>query len=249
MRPLLMMLVLLASAPASAQPPAALPRWATPEANLYWPLKQARMDAYRAGDRAFFEALLAEDFVSVGPDGRRVGRSAYLDGEFGTAPGGHGLRPETLVSDFTARRTGDAIVLNYEERVTTEVGGNPFTEHLRRLDVYVLQQRRWRLLTMTAVRVPEAPRAIAMPVGALAAYAGRYGFGPNLVSTVRVENGRLIEQTSGQQAGELLPVGPDLFYAPPDMEARVMFERDASGRVVAQIYRSGTQSLRAPRLD
>lgn len=238
--------LLLVPTPASAEP---APRWPTAEANLYWPLKQARINAYRAGNRAFFEALLAEDFVTIGPDGRRVGRMAYLDGEFGTAAGGHGLRPETLVSDFTARRTGAAIVLSYEESVTTNVGGNAFTEHLRRLDVYVRERGRWRLLTMTAVRVPEVPAPVAMSAAQLASYVGAYRFGPDLVSTIRLEDGHLIEQTTGQQPTELLPVGPGLFYAPPDMEARVEFERDAAGRVTAQIYRSGNQRLRGPRID
>jgi hypothetical protein len=248
MRPLLLALALLLPVPVPGQPPAAPPRRGTSEADLYWPLKQARIRAYREGDRAFFEDLLAEDFVTIGPDGRTVGRAEYLDSEFGTS-GGHGLRPETEVADFSARRTGDTLVLSYEERIRSTIGGQSFTEHLRRLDVYVRQQGRWRLLTMTAVRVPEAPPVIALGADQLAAFAGRYIFGPNLISTVRVESGRLIEQTSGQQAGELLPVGPDLFYAPPEVEARILFERDASGRVVAQIYRSGAQSLRAPRLD
>lgn len=248
MSPLLLALALLAPAPVAAQPRSAPPRWETAEANLYWPLKAARIRAYREGDRAYFERLLAADFVTVGPDGRRVGRAQYLDSEFGSA-GGHGLRPETEVSDFSARRTGDVLVLSYEERIRTDVGGQGFSEHLRRLDVYVRQQGRWRLLTMTAVRVPEAPPVIALPAEALAAYAGRYAFASNLISTIRVENGRLIEQTTGQQASELLPVGPDLFYAPPDLEARVMFERDSNGRVTAQIYRSGAQTLRAPRRD
>jgi hypothetical protein len=230
-----------------AQP--AAPRWPTPEANLYWPLKQARIAAYREGNRAFFEALLADDFVTVGPDGRRVGRAHYLDVEFGTATGGHGLRPETEVSDFSARRTGDTVVLSYEERIRTDVGGQAFVEHLRRLDVYVRERGRWRLLTMTAVRVPEAPPVIAMPVEQLQAYAGTYRFGPNLLSTVRVEDGRLVEQTTAQQPTSLLPVGPDLFYAPPDVEARIAFERDATGRVVAQVYRAGAQVVRAPRQD
>jgi hypothetical protein len=246
MWPLLLGLALLAqtvSAPPPPQPGTAV------RVNPYWPLKQARIQAYREGNRAFFETLLAADFVTIGPDGRRVGRAQYLDSEFGTTPGGHGLRPETEVSEFTAARTGNTLVMTYREAIRTDVGGQPFTEQLRRLDVYVLQQGRWRLLTMTAVRIPEAPWVVALPAEALGAYAGRYAFGPNLVSTVRVSNGRLLEQTTGQQEGELLPVGPDLFYAPPDVEARIAFERDASGRVVAQVYRSGPQALRGLRLD
>jgi len=42
-----------------------------------------------------------------------------------------------------------------------------------------------------------------------------------------------------------MPDDLEVIYAPPNVEARVAFERDASGRVAAQIYRSGQQALRA----
>ena len=68
-----------------------------------------------------------------------------------------------------------------------------------------------------------------------------------MVSAVRLEGGRLTEQTSGQQKVELIPIGPDLFYAPPDLEARVSFERDGAGRIVAQVYKTGSQTFRGAR--
>lgn len=246
MRRLLLVLVLSSCVPAPAQAPPA--RWSTPEANRYWSLKEARIEAYRKGDRSYFERLLADNFVTVDPGGRRLTRAQYLDAEFGSGDQPSRLAPETEVADFQAARTGTTLVLTYEEWIRTRVGGQPFAEHLRRLDVYALVRGRWRLQTMTAVRIPEAPATIAMSAAQLAQYAGTYAFAPGLDSTVRLENGRLHEKTTGQQPTELLPIGPDLFYAPPDLEARVAFERDAEGRVVAQVYRSGSQVLRAPRV-
>jgi hypothetical protein len=222
-------------------------RWASAEANLYWPLKEARIRAYRERDRAFFERLLAANFVSLAPDGRRVGRDEYLEGEFG---GDAAARPkvETTVEDFTAVRNGAVVVLAYKETERSAVGANTFEVHLGRLDVYVRVKGRWQLQTMTAVRLPEAPVRIDVPAAKLAAYEGRYAFASDVVSVVRVEGARLLEQTTGNPESELVPIGPDLFYAPPDLEARVSFERDAAGRVVAQIYRSGSQVLRAPKV-
>lgn len=213
----------------------------------YFYLKQERIRAYRDGDRAYFEKLLADDFLSLSPSGRRVTKQDYLAAEFGEGQR-EALRTETEVGDFEAMRTGDTLVLSYEEWEKTKIGEQVFREHLRRLDVYTHQQGRWRLQTMTAVRVPEAPPTITMGAEQLGAYAGHYDFGPGLVSVVRIEGGRLMEQTTGQPASELLPVGADSFYAPPDVEARVEFERGPEGRVVAQVYRSGSQRIRAPRV-
>ncbi|WP_395647556.1 DUF4440 domain-containing protein [Terricaulis sp.] len=240
---ILAFMIMLCAGAASAQEQ----RWATPEANQYWPLKEARIRAYRAHDRAFFEALLTDNFITMGPDGRQLGRGAYLD-EAVAIGSEAGASTDTEVTAFNATRTGSTLVLWYRETERTRVGENVLVEHLARLDVYVRQHGRWRLQSMTAARVPQAPAIIAVSAAQLADYAGAYEFGPGLVSTVRVEGERLLEQTTGSSQTELLPIGRDLFYAPPDLEARVEFERGADGRVTAQIYRSGAQTLRAPRL-
>lgn len=241
MRWLLVFLALVIAAPAYAQG-----RWNDAEANRYWPLKEERVQAYRARDRAAFERILAADFTTMSPDGRRLTRQQYLDAEFGENSAA-GVSVETEVTTFTAHRTGSTLVLSYEEIERSQVGEAQFIEHLARLDVYVRQGGRWRLLTMTAARIPQAPPSIEVSAAVLADYAGLYRFAPEIVSTVRLDGGRLLEQTTGNPEGELIPIGPDLFYAPPDLQARISFERDASGRVVAQVYRSGDQVFRAPR--
>lgn len=211
----------------------------------FFELKQARIDAYREGDRAYFEQLLTDDFVGLGPDGRLSSKSDYLATEF------HGdqrqrLATETKVEGFKAERSSDVLVMTYEETERSKIGANDFSAHLRRLDIYLLENGRWRLRSMTAVRIPEAPTAIAVAPEKLTEYAGSYVFGPGLTSLVRVQDDKLLEQTSGQAEVELVPIGADTFYSPPDLEARVIFERDASGKIAAQLYRSGNQSVRGP---
>lgn len=218
------------------------------QANPYWSLKEARIRAYRERDRRFFEQLLADHFVSLAPDGRHLDRAQYLDAEFSAAS--RDAPPvETEVADFHATRTGDTLVLAYRETERAQVGDNAFAVPLARLDVYVRKGAQWRLQAMTAVRIPQAPAVVAKTTAELQAYEGVYEFAPDIQSTVRLVDGRLMEQTTGNPEGLLLPVGDDEFYAPPDLEARVEFKRDASGKVVAQVYRSGTQVLRAPRRD
>lgn len=240
MRWLLILFALALATPAFAQ------RWPDAEANRYWPLKEERVRAYREHDRAAFERILASDFTTLAPDGRRLTRQQYLDAEFG-AESHAGVSVDTEVTSFSAHRTGSTLVLSYEEIERSQVGDNQFVEHLARLDVYVRQGGRWRLLTMTATRIPQAPPTIEVSGAALAQYVGVYRFAPDIVSTVRMDGAHLMEQTTGNAEGELLPIAPDVFYAPPDVQARVSFERDTAGRVVAQVYRSGDQVFRAPR--
>lgn len=241
MRWLLLLLAMIFAGSAYAQG-----RWSDAESNRYWPLKEERVRAYRDHDREAFEQILADGFTTMTPDGRHLTRRQYLDEEFG-AERADGVDVETEVTAFSARRTGSTLVLSYQEIERSRVGDNEFVERLARLDVYVRQGGRWRLLTMTAARIPPAPQALQVNAAVLAEYAGRYRFAPTIVSNVRVEGDRLLEQSTGNPEGELIPIGPDLFYAPPDLQARVSFERDATGRVTAQVYRSGDQVFRAPR--
>lgn len=235
MRAILFAAAILGAAPAVAQDAAQ---------NPYWTLKEERVRAYREGDRAFFEKVLAPDFVSLAPDGRRVTREQYLENEFHP---GASLGTETTVNDFRATRTGDTLVLAYEEVEKTRVGAEIFEAHLGRLDVYVRRNGRWRLQTMSAVRIPQAPPPIVVTRERLGDFVGVFVFGPDLLSTVRLTDGGLTEQTTGQPETKLIPIAPDTFYAPPDVEARISFERDGEGRVIAQVYTAGGQALRAPR--
>jgi hypothetical protein len=222
--------------------------WGSADANRYWPLKQERIEAYRTRDRARMERVLAPSFIGLGPDGRRVTRDEYLAAEFS---GESGEAPEvnTEVSDFTATRTGSTLVLSYRETEHVNVAGQAFDTPLARLDVYVRQGGHWRLQTMTAVRLPQAPRAIEVSAERLADYVGTYEYGPGVQSVIRLSNGHLLEQSTGSPEVEMIPISPDEFYSPPDLESRVIFERDATGRVVTQVYRSGAQVLRARRVE
>ena len=102
---------------------------------------------------------------------------------------------------------------------------------------------------MTAARMPQAPPAVTVASEKLAEYAGRYQFAPGVVSEVKLDGDTLVERTTGQPGDKLIPVGPDVFYAPSDVEARVEFTRDAQGRVTAQVYRSGSQTMTAPKIQ
>lgn len=223
-------------------------RWVTPQANQYWHLKQERIDAYRTRDRAAMDRLLSPTFIGMSPSGQHSTREQYLAAEF-PPESAAGPPTETEVTEFNVTRTGSTLVLTYRETERTNVAGQIFEAHLARLDVYVRQGGRWLLQTMSAVRLPEAPRTIEVSAARLADYVGVYQYGPGVTSTVRLADGRLMEQSTGNPEVEMLPVGADEFYSPPDLEARAHFERDASGRVTAQVYRSGAQTLRAPRVQ
>ncbi|MFT3723711.1 MAG: nuclear transport factor 2 family protein [Hyphomonadaceae bacterium] len=218
-----------------------------PAVENYGALKDARAKAYERRDRAFFEKLLANDFRGMNPTGTVLDKAGYLDLEFGPGRAGS-ITSKTEVSDFEARRTGDTLVMTYSERVVNHVGAQVLAERSRRLDVYAMRNGQWRLVAMTGARLPEAPTVIAMAAEQLAAFAGEYEFAPGVVSRVWVDGNHLAEQSTGQPQTKMMPMGPDLFFDPGNLAARISFSRDAAGRVDVQIYQSDGQSLRGKRV-
>lgn len=63
------------------------------------------------------------------------------------------------------------------------------------------------------------------------------------------ESGHLMAEMTGQAKTELFPESATTFFDRSDSPmARTIFERDAAGNVVAQIYRSHGQKLRAAKI-
>jgi hypothetical protein len=77
-------------------------------------------------------------------------------------------------------------------------------------------------------------------------YVGRYDY-KSAVLTVSVEGERLQAQLSGQPKFEIFASGRDAFFWKVT-DAKVVFQRDAKGKVVAARHHQGGNSFTAPRL-
>ena len=211
-------------------------------------LTQARYDANARNDRAFYEGLLAANFLLLEPFAFPPWtKSAYLDAEF---PAGRSPRPPSRVSEFEARVDGDPAVVRYEVSEPFPLPGDQgFARTSRRLDTYVRRGGAWRLLSMAVAEPPSWPDAVHLDAARLAEYAGVYAIAPGMRVAVTVEGGRLMAEVTGQPKVELFAESATTFFDRTDSPfARTVFERDASGRVVAQVYRSGAQRVVARRL-
>jgi hypothetical protein len=227
-----------AAAPPPADPAAALRA-----------LTQRRFEANAKSDRAFYERLLAPHFVLLLPGRPPQSKRAYLDEEFGTRPAGY-RGALASVTDLEVRVDGDTAVVTYTAAEPTPLGDQSFTSRTRRLDTYVRVRGEWRLVAMAVQEVPSWPEVAAVDPRLYAEYAGTYRFSSDQSIVVTVEDGHLMAQATGQQKTEMFPENATTFFDTTDSPgARTVFERDASGAVVAQVYRSQGQKVRAVKVD
>jgi hypothetical protein len=87
---------------------------------------------------------------------------------------------------------------------------------------------------------------IQVPAATLEQYVGTYALRPNLDMVMRVVNGQLVLQPTGQGADVLYAYAPDKFFSKV-VDATIEFKRDASGKVTALKLHQGVFDGDAPR--
>jgi Domain of unknown function (DUF4440)/Domain of unknown function (DUF3471) len=210
-------------------------------------LTEQRFEHAVTSDRKFYERLLADNFLIL--DGTRtpLTKQAYLNEEFPEqAPGRKG--PATI-TDFRAVVKGDTATVSYHVVETTVLGEQKYESRSMRLDTYVRIDRRWRLLSMAAAEPPSWPDVATVDPAVYADYVGTYRMSPTTMIVVTNEGGHLMAAVTGQAKVELFPENATTFFDRTDSPfARTVFERDALGKVVAQIYRAHGQRVRAVKV-
>lgn len=211
-------------------------------------LTERRFEANAAGDRAFYERLLAENAFVLLPSRRPMTKVEYLDYEFGSRPAGHrGVK--TGIADFRALVSADTAVVSYLAIEPTPLGDQKFELRTGRIDTYVRIDGAWRLLSMSIVEPPTWPDVATIDPQLYSDYTGTYQVSAGIFVVVTNEAGHLMTAMTGQSKSELIPESPTTFFDRTDSPyARTVFERDGSGKVVAQVYRLQGQKIRAVRI-
>lgn len=97
-----------------------------------------------------------------------------------------------------------------------------------------------------AVRQPDEA-TVALDAAVLQDYVGKYQLAPDVLFDVVVKDGKLFVQLGNQPSFEVYASAKDKFFYKV-VEARIDFERDASGKVVALVLHQGGKDMRAPRV-
>lgn len=90
--------------------------------------------------------------------------------------------------------------------------------------------------------LPQEKVVVSVDPKVFDAYAGEYQFAPNFTITITNENGKLMEQASGQPKTELFAESETEFFLKP-VDAQIKFVKDAQGRVSGIILRQGGREM------
>lgn len=181
--------------------------------------------------------------------------------------GGKLLKPATVAAFRTPYKDGYALGIGVQSAggvTTIEHGGGieGFNTSLaydpdRKLTVVVLGNLNGpapgklskALMTLArggTVTLAAERKEITVAPDQLAQYEGVYELAPTFAITMRVKDGKLMTQATGQQEFELFPESKDRFFLKV-VDAQVEFTRDASGKVTGAILHQGGRSMPASR--
>ena len=128
-----------------------------------------------------------------------------------------------------------------ERRITVVVLGNLNSGAPTRLGAGLMALAQGGKVTLPGERVE-----VTLPPESLAAYVGQYDVSPEFGFAVRVEGGKLIVQATRQDPLVLHAEKPDHFFL-KEVDAQLIFRRDASGRIDAAILRQNGRETVAVR--
>ncbi len=220
--------------------PAAEPPGSDPLTREIGSVIRERLDAYRRGDAVAWARHVAPDCL-CGPL-----TPAELQKEI-TA------RLPSLriwygeIEELQVRSYGEAVVARYRATEHSEVGGQRLAFTGWRTETFVRRGSSWVLVALSDAPIPADPPIARVDPRILNSLVGRYAYGDGLVDTVTREADHLAVQATGQPKEEIFPESETTFFA-KGQDWRLLFDRDAEGRVTGLRFRQGGHDLVAVRM-
>jgi len=199
---------------------------------------RARLDAVHRNDIAAWSSFVADEMM------------APLEGALQSKQGWirqHQSWPREVsywygpLEDVKVRVAADTAIATFHARQFTQIGAQTTSVHKWQIETHVRRNGRWLLLGVADGLIPPEPTAAKVDPAILAAYAGEYEWAPTLISKIEPRADRLLEHFGGSDSAEWLPESATTFFVPGAAaggdSSRIIFVRDAAGRVTHYIYR------------
>ena len=223
------------AAPVLALPATAVAAPATDElAALLKAQTQALADAVAPGKVGVWETLLHPSAVVSDEEGNVQDRAAILAGLKPLPPGVGGT---ITVTDFQARQAGDVAITNYVLDEHEQFHGQALHCQYRATDTWLQTPEGWRQLASQVMALRADPPSIPQIAVQLDAYVGRYRLAPDMTYDIARTPAGLTGRTNTGAARPLLAEARDVLFTPGRPRYRMVFKRDAAGRIVQMAER------------
>ena len=219
------------------------------DANLEQELRRIareRILAFDKGDKALWSPYVADGYLIATPSGVIRTKQQVMQG---FRPPLAGYRDVFQFEDVHIRRDGDVAVMSYvineyeywdEQRYDIP--------KLRKTDTYIWRAGRWLLMASQEDFIPVEPKAIKTNPKTYDPYLGQYQLMRSLIYAVTREGEKLMLQEVGQpEKRELLPESETTFFSKGE-SGRIVFVKDANGKVRHLIIRDNDYDIKVKKI-
>jgi hypothetical protein len=151
-------------------------------------------------------------------------------------------------SDLLVRRLGALAVTSFIHDRVTRYPGQALHTQYRSTEAWVRQPNGWKMLTLQSLELPIEPPAAPLSSDLLNDYVGDYAAAPGVSAKIVLSGGHLSLALIGENASVLASMAHDAFFIPGQPRDSLLFQRDASGRVLGYFLRSEGRDLAFRRL-
>jgi ketosteroid isomerase-like protein len=199
---------------------------------------RARLDANRRNDMAAWATFVADDMMAPLEGPRRSKESRIAQQKSWPREVTYWYGP---LQDLKVRIDGDTAIATYHSDQLTQIGAQTTSVHKWQIETHVRRNGRWLLLGVADGLILPEPKSAKIDPSILDAYVGEYQWAPTLLSKIERKGDRLLERLGRGEPTELLPESESTFFVPGAAAAgdasRIVFAKDAGGRVTHYIYR------------
>lgn len=189
---------------------------------------EACVQANLKRDKAFFERMLDDNYVSVDPDGLVTTKPQLLT-DWQTLPAS--VKRTAELTEIKITIHGDVAVAVYRINFRQVAGDQTSDFPARVTSVFRLQQKQWRLVSEHASAIPLSPPVAHLDASLLDSFVGEYEISPGFISRIRRAGNKLmISPPNMTTEEEMLPENETTFFL-KGQSLRFVFVKDAQGRV------------------
>jgi hypothetical protein len=197
------------------------------------------LDAVAASNSAPWEKYYADDSMYFDEKGRAMNKPDLIKDITGV-PKGYVLK--FTIEDPWSRIFDTTAIFSYKVVEDLKIYGQQMGANFHMTDTWIKRNGEWQIVATQAFRYVGDPAVGKADVSNFSDYAGTYELAPGLRVTVSVEGDALYYQRGDQPKEILYPEVPGLFFR-KGVEGRILFGRDANGKVDVLISRRNHEDL------
>jgi ketosteroid isomerase-like protein len=202
---------------------------------------QAFRDAAQRRDTAAMIGYLDDEVLFINEDGV-VSTKGDFQGGSPAAPA-KGVPSSVTITDWVVHSSGDVAITSFVNDQVIHYDGQALTLKFLSVETWVKRGETWKLLGSQTIPLHQDPSAGALSSDALNDYLGVYSPGPGFEATISRQGNAIALSINGGTPIVLSAEAHDIFFTPglPPGYARtrLVFRRDASGRVTGYVNRRG----------